>query len=202
MKVENSGVYRSNSPTRDYDYWLWDNYYTPKQVKNFNNFLKRKCKIVEPRTMHATNPKGDSLKNVKTFLIPLKKCGKYVDPILDEVYHRNNLSFSYNLFDEYSKMDSGNYNIYSSSVKSEYGWHIDKAKNPIFELKWTVLINLSEKKYSGGKFELFQQRPYEVPGFKSGALLMFKSHLNHRVTPVTEGERRTFTLFLAGPRWR
>ena len=195
MKVE-------KTPTHDYDYWLWENYYTPKQIKNFNNFLKRNCKTVEPPTMHATNAKGESLKNVKTFLIPLKKCGKYVDPILDEVYHRNNLSFSYNLFDEYSKMDSGNYNIYSSTTKASYEWHIDKSKSLVFDTKWTLLINLSEKKYSGGNFEIFNQGPYEVSEFKSGAMLMFKSHLNHRVTPVTEGERRTFTLFLTGPRWK
>ena len=97
---------------RDYDYWLWENYYTLKQIKNFNNSLKKNCKIVEPRSAHATNIKGESLKNVKTFLIPLKKCGKYVDPILDHIYHTNNLNFSYNLFNEYSKIDCGNYNIY------------------------------------------------------------------------------------------
>ena len=26
---------------RDYDYWLWENYYTLKQIKNFNNLLKK-----------------------------------------------------------------------------------------------------------------------------------------------------------------
>jgi|TARA_R110000796_G_scaffold75275_1_gene168923 hypothetical protein len=187
---------------RDYDYWLWENYYTLKQIKNFNNLLKKNCKIVEPRSAHATNIKGESLKNVKTFLIPLKKCGKYVDPILDHIYHTNNLNFSYNLFNEYSKMDCGNYNIYSSDTKASYDWHIDKSKNMLFDIKWTVLINLSEKKYDGGKFKIFNQGEYDIPGFKSGAMLMFKSHLNHRVTPVTEGERRSFTIFFCGSRWR
>ena len=187
---------------RDYDYWLWENYYTLKQIKNFNNLLKKNCKIVEPRSAHATNIKGESLKNVKTFLIPLKKCGKYVDPILDQIYRTNNINFSYNLFNEYSKMDCGNYNIYSSDTKASYDWHIDKSKNMLFDIKWTVLINLSEKKYDGGKFQIFNQGEYDIPGFKSGAMLMFKSHLNHRVTPVTKGERKSFTIFFCGSRWR
>ena len=195
MKVE-------TTPDRDHDYWIWRNYFTPKQIKSFNNLLKKNCKIVEPRTSPATNQKGESLKNVKTFLIPLKKCSKYVDPILDQIYYTNNLNFSYNLFNEYSKMDCGNYNIYSSETKANYEWHIDKSKTLVFDTKWTVLLNLSEKKYSGGEFQIFNQGPYAIPEFKSGAMLMFKAHLNHRVTPVTEGERRTFTIFLSGPRWK
>ena len=92
--------------------------------------------------------------------------------------------------------------IYSSETKANYEWHIDKSKTLVFDTKWTVLLNLSEKKYSGGEFQIFNQGPYAIPEFKSGAMLMFKSNLNHRVTPVTEGERKTFTIFLSGPRWK
>tara|TARA_R110002126_G_scaffold291006_2_gene449865 strand:+ start:609 stop:1196 length:588 start_codon:yes stop_codon:yes gene_type:complete len=191
-----------NNTHGDYDYWLWENYYTPKEVKNFNKLLEKNSKIVEPRSSHATNSKGQSLKNVKTFLIPLKKCGKYITPILDDVYYRNNINFGYNLYDEYSKKDCGNYNIYSSDTKASYNWHMDKTKTLVFDIKWTILINLSEKKYSGGMFEIFNQGGYEVSNFISGSMLMFKSHLNHRVTPVTEGERRSFTIFLSGPKWK
>ena len=46
---------------RDYDYWLWENYYTLKQIKNFNNLLKKNCKIVEPRSAHAVSYVATSL---------------------------------------------------------------------------------------------------------------------------------------------
>jgi len=31
---------------------------------------------------------------------------------------------------------------------------------------------------------------------------MLKSHINHKVTPVTKGVRRTLTHFMKGPAWR
>ena len=37
---------------------------------------------------------------------------------------------------------------------------------------------------------------------KPGSALMFKSHILHKVTPVTKGERRTLTIFLKGPAFR
>ena len=65
-----------------------------------------------------------------------------------------------------------------------------------------VLINLSDKKYNGGDFLYFQQQEHNIVEFKNpGAVLMFKSYLNHKVTPVTSGTRKTLTIFINGPRY-
>ena len=48
-----------------------------------------------------------------------------------------------------------NYNIYSSKTKDHYGWHYDQCTAIDMDMKFTVLINLSEKHYQGGKFEIF-----------------------------------------------
>ena len=78
--------------------------------------------------------------------------------------------------------------------------NIDKLR---YDLKFTVLINLSEKKYTGGDFKLFNHEIYTVDKFKnSGSVLMFKPYINHCVTPITSGERKTFTIFAYGPKWR
>jgi predicted 2-oxoglutarate/Fe(II)-dependent dioxygenase YbiX len=36
----------------------------------------------------------------------------------------------------------------------------------------------------------------------SGNTIMFKSAINHKVTPVTKGERRTLAIFLYGPAFK
>ena len=38
--------------------------------------------------------------------------------------------------------------------------------------------------------------------FTSGDILMFTSHIPHRVRPVTFGQRITLTFFITGPRFR
>ena len=35
-----------------------------------------------------------------------------------------------------------------------------------------------------------------------GNAIMLKSHLNHKVLPVTKGERNTLTFFICGPKFR
>ena len=86
------------------------------------------------------------------------------------------------------------------NVDGRYDWHTDIANNYRFEdLKLTVLINISTKSYEGGDLEIFHHVINRVDNFKPGALIMFPSMYNHRVTPITEGERISLTMFMKGP---
>lgn len=92
------------------------------------------------------------------------------------------------------------YNVYNAEDKAEYAWHKDAAKNECFDLKLTALLNVSQMEYSGGHFELFLNGPVEVKEFADpGSLLVFPSWTQHRVTPVTQGQRITLTKFYKGP---
>ena len=72
----------------------------------------------------------------------------------------------------------------------------------MYDVKLTLLINLSLKKYEGGKFEYLNNKWIEVKELeKPGNVVILKSYFHHRVTPVTSGERRTLTHFMVGPRF-
>ena len=50
---------------------------------------------------------------------------------------------------------------------------------------------------------LIDENVYDiVKDFIPGTLLIFKSHINHMVTPVKSGVRKTLTLFGNGPKFR
>ena len=66
---------------------------------------------------------------------------------------------------------------------------------------YTVLINLSEQPYEGGEFDLLDNGQKEMK-FTSGDILMFTSHIPHRVRPVTKGERITLTYWMVGPKFQ
>ena len=73
-----------------------------------------------------------------------------------------------------------------------------------YDIKFTVLINVSEEKYSGGKFKLMHGgKPEHVKELdEPGNMIMFRSYTLHKVEPVTKGERKTLTLFLTGPNFK
>jgi PKHD-type hydroxylase len=59
------------------------------------------------------------------------------------------------------------------------------------------------EQYEGGQFQLFNTNEYEVKELNiPGNVVMFKSYINHRVLPVTKGQRRTLAIFLKGPKFR
>ena len=93
-----------------------------------------------------------------------------------------------------------NYNSYKGK-DSEYGWHCDATtQGENCDIKLTILINLSEKKYEGGDLKIFTGEEFTIPEFKDpGDTVMIKSPTYHKVTPIIKGERTTLAIFLRGP---
>lgn len=189
---------------QNYDYWCWKNYFNKNQIKEFNKLINKNIISKEDPNHAAVNGKNESLKNLKTYIVKLSAINKFIKPLINSVYYVNDKNFQYDLYhNNFELYDTGNYNIYSSKNNSEYKWHIDSSGDVRYDLKFTVLINLSEKKYDGGDFKVFNTDTYNVDEFKNpGSVLMFKSHLNHCVTPILSGERKTFTIFVYGPKWK
>jgi len=187
---------------KNYLYWMWKNYFTPKHIKDFNKAIIKNIRQREPMKLVASGRDGLKKKQLQTSQVLLKDISIWTDSIIKDAHYINEKEFGFNLNQNFQTHDSGNYNIYSSKTKDHYKWHIDCATSNTEEIKFTVLVNLSEKKYQGGELKLFQQDEVIIKEFVPGSIVMFKSHLNHCVTPVTTGERRTFTIFITGPLWR
>jgi len=185
------------------DYWCWNNFFNEEDIKKFNLKIKKNIIEKEKPEKAASGPKNKILKKVDTHIVNLSSVIEFIKPVLESVRYANDKNFQYKLHYNSELHDTGNYNIYSSKNKSEYKWHTDACLDMRYDMKFTVLINLSEKKYTGGEFKIFNQITYTVENFKNpGSVLMFKSHLNHCVTPILSGERKTFTMFIYGPKWQ
>ena len=75
--------------------------------------------------------------------------------------------------------------------------------SPYVDIKFTLIINLSEKPFEGGDLSLQITNEIKVPELKErGSMIFLKSHSRHRVAPVTKGERRNLVLFLKGPNFK
>ncbi len=86
--------------------------------------------------------------------------------------------------------------------EQHYSWHTDTftlAGKPV-DRKITVVCLLNDE-FTGGDFEMRLYGDYKAPLVK-GSVIAFPSILEHRVTPVLTGTRRSATLWLNGPRFR
>jgi len=97
-----------------------------------------------------------------------------------------------------------NYNVYTAERNSEYGWHSDfPTGSSKTDIKLTVIVNLSQSEYEGGQFELFINHPRLIEELNApGSCFIFPSILQHRVTPVTSGERISLSMWCTGPQLR
>ena len=93
---------------------------------------------------------------------------------------------------------------YQSDELGHYDWHHDVqwyGQSP-YDRKLSVTIQLTESDaYQGGDFE-FEEVQTNADFRSIGTVLIFPSYLRHRITPVTQGERKALVAWFYGPRWR
>jgi PKHD-type hydroxylase len=120
----------------------------------------------------------------------------------DAVHHINKEYFSFNIY-RMTDYDSINHNVYLDSEQGQYEWHKDFSLDRMYDLKLTVIANISTTPYEGGKFELFVNEPLHIKEMDiPGSVLIFPSFLNHRVNPVTQGTRETISFWVPGPHFK
>lgn len=181
-----------------WDYYSWSNVFDNKTIRNIN-------KQIEKTYFDNESPKqAASWKNVSEVkivhyghLVPI------IENFIDQVHMTATKEFGYNLFYTYNSTFL-NYSIYNSKDKADYDWHRDISKSPMYDTKLTLLINLSDESYEGGQFQIQTgNEPETINSYSNpGDALMFKSHILHRVLPVTSGVRKSLALFLTGPRFQ
>lgn len=185
----------------EYDYWYWKSF--PQiNIKKLNKFIEKNFDKLEESEKAAVDNEKKIKKNSTVKIIYYEKLKPLLHTVVDNCVECARHKFGYDVW--YPQGNDGcNLNIYSSDNQGKYEWHVDAARTPHAEIKLTILINLSLKSYEGGQLHLWhgnEKCPTELDS--PGNVVMFKSAITHKVTPVTKGERRTLTIFLLGPAWR
>ena len=118
----------------------------------------------------------------------------------DSSQFESNNYFGYDLY-PFNEYNVCLYNIYESSNQGEYHYHVDASRSDMYDIKLTIIVNLSNKAFEGGEFYIFNGNEYKTEEINQpGTILILKSYLNHKVSPVISGQRKTLTFFAKGPR--
>jgi len=114
-------------------------------------------------------------------------------------HHTNTNLFGFNIL-PFTDFDTINLNTYTSDFESEYGWHNDFIlADRIYDNKITVIVNISTEDYTGGEFQFFLNHEMTVPD-APGTVIIFPSWTQHRVLPVTSGQRKSLSFWIKGPK--
>ena len=85
-----------------------------------------------------------------------------------------------------------------------YYWHMDndvlgKHQPPVRKISMTLLLS-PEHEFEGGELEFMQKG--KTAKLKQGQAIFFASWLQHRVKPVTRGERKSLVMWFGGPSFK
>lgn len=183
-----------------FDYYYFPKVLSKKEINDLNNFIIKNSTGLEEKEDTASK-NGVSIKNTKTYLINYGKIQDKLNSVIDLFNETNNEIFGYNIY-PFTKLTKVLLNIYDSKIKGEYPYHCDVSKSDVFDCKLTILVNLSKQKYEGGEFFIFNGEEYKVPELNEpGNMIIMRSYLNHKVSPVTKGIRTSLTMFGLGPKF-
>lgn len=92
---------------------------------------------------------------------------------------------------------------YSSDVKGHYTWHIDLGTGRFSRRKLSLSVQLSPADaYDGGDLEFHLSGLDRQAMRQQGTMIAFPSFHEHRITPVTRGERFSLVAWVDGPPYR
>jgi len=82
-----------------------------------------------------------------------------------------------------------------------YDWHMDndvqgKHQPPVRKISMTLLLS-DPSTFEGGELEIMSKG--KTAKLKQGQAIFFASWLQHRVKPVTKGERKSLVMWFGGP---
>lgn len=143
--------------------------------------------------------------------------------IYDEVDTNFNMARQEMQLDEWDIDDRQSFQYTNYKKGQYYDWHRDSREEPyvvgdqpgkIRKLSITILLN-DPQEYEGGHFQLetnWAAGPHEswnrIVTFdpskywlQQGTMLVFQSHMFHRVMPVTKGLRKSLVGWYLGPPW-
>jgi PKHD-type hydroxylase len=124
-----------------------------------------------------------------------------MDKIITLVREANRQVYGYDLTDF---SESAQVARYGADRQGHFDWHSDIGDGRLAsKRKLTMVVQLSEPSdYAGGMLELMPGAGIVTADTAQGAATLFPSFVLHRVTPVTEGTRRSLTIWCHGPAFR
>jgi PKHD-type hydroxylase len=166
--------------------------FTPKlcqEIIDLSKTLEQK-----ESTVNNLITKEDTIRQSTISWIPFDKMQPVYNDINDFIQRINRNHFG---FENIQITEEAQVSSYSKG--QFYEWHTDTRTNmkeepPVRKLSMTLLLN-DPSEFEGGNLEIANN---EFVPMKQGHATIFASFLQHRVTPITKGVRKSLVMWFGG----
>jgi PKHD-type hydroxylase len=178
---------------------VWEDAFSPAEVATLTGYgdglMQQKAAVV------GRAADTDAVRITDVAWIDRRPQATWLYSRLDEIVLRlNEMAFRFEL---YGLMEKLQYTVYRGAEGGHYNWHVDQGGEPIPEQrKISLSVQLSDThSYEGCELELVG-REIITASRKPGTVIAFPSYVLHRVTPITQGTRKSLVAWVSGPDFR
>tara|TARA_R110002020_G_scaffold80528_1_gene200902 strand:+ start:1550 stop:2131 length:582 start_codon:yes stop_codon:yes gene_type:complete len=174
-------------------------------------FTPKQCQMVIAKGMSLkketasigsgrTRKKVDTNKRITTVSwIPFTDMPEMYREIEATMLKANNNHFG---FEDMQLTEPGQFTHYPTG--GFYDWHMDndvhgKFQQPVRKISMTLLLS-DPSTFEGGELEFMSKG--KTAKLKQGQAIFFASWLQHRVKPITQGERSSLVMWFGGPSFK
>ena len=180
---------------KKHDYWVYKNQFTHNQLELMGEVALTRGRLEDSKDQCDG-------KDTESYWTNALQEVPFLSEFKDHCIHEVKDNFGYDIDASYTKEFL--LNIYHEGSNG-YPWHVDGHQLPYNDIKMTCIINASLEPYRGGSLYLAAARlPDEpVPELEQpGNVIVFRSNILHKVSPILIGQRRSLVMFFSGPNWR
>lgn len=177
--------------------WV-ENFFSPEEVsKILSTFNDREKSAAE--VTHERSNQPELRKSTVTFIQPDDEGHtSLIHKIAQLAIQINQQRYGFDLSGIYEPLQIAQY-----GVEDFFDWHTDFSNGHASNRKLSLSVQLSDaSEYEGGHLQ-FQINQNQINAPKSkGTVVIFPSFIQHRVTPITSGIRKSLVAWITGPHFR
>lgn len=188
-----------NKEILKYEPVIFTKLFTPEEI---DNITKQAGKILTQESMTGGNyaNSGTAVRRSQVKWIPKQTEYKWIyDRLLNAIKTSNKDNYNFNLND----YENIQYTVYKENEYGFYNWHIDTLSTKDTVRKISCVCFLTDpKEYEGGQFLINDNGvPHPIEA-NLGDVVIFPSWIQHTVTPVIKGIRKTLVVWASGDHFK
>lgn len=187
-------IFEPNPSPNQSNYYWFDKVFSPEELSNIDN-LQNLYPFQLGTVVGGSEDESAPIRKSKIKWIHHDENSSWLYDKIQPMVLEANQVFNFHLN---SIVDSIQYTEYYDNG-GHYGWHMDIGPYPINHRKISVTIQLSNpNEYEGGDLELWTGQGQLQAPRSQGCAVLFPSFMQHRITPVTKGVRKSLVLWVGG----
>ncbi len=194
-------------------YIWWDNGFTEEELSRIDSLclgFRNSDRFVDAG-VDDNNQKVSDIRRSKIRFFSYNESPFIFDKLNSIITRINNDYYGFTLdgydhiqYAEYDSSDQGTYKMHVDMRMSMLDRSAQMQPNYFLHRKLSVVMMLNDpSEYEGGQFLIDPggSEPFSVEQ-KRGRIIAFPSFLLHCVTPVTKGNRKSFAIWVTGPKFK